>query len=167
MVKEKRFIESLRKATKTIVLVQGEVMSVNEGTGVCEVLPEGAEQSIGNIPLRVMALSDTTGVSIVPKVGTQATIKFIGKNRPILDKVQEWTRIMIHDANRFGLTIQANGSVWLGADGCDHPLVQGDVLYDFAVAVKAWLDAHDHGGAAPTAVSPAVPDFKSAKVFTE
>lgn len=150
----------------------GTVASIDMDTLSCTVDPEDGGEPIRNIPLRITRPSDTYGVTIIPKLGTEAIVVWLDRKgsellRPKILEVQKWDKIIIHDDRGFGLTITAQGDVKIGSEAdATHPLVYGDTLTEFLNALTAHLNANCRSGAPLIPACPAVPDFESGDALT-
>jgi hypothetical protein len=140
----------------------GTVAAVNEGEALMTVAPEDGGQEIVDVPLRIMRNADGAGVIVIPKVGTQVVVAWLGEHRATLLKCQEWTKILIQTPAKFGMVVDAADVVTIGRQNdATHPVAWGDTLAVHLAALQAYLDAQI---GVPSPVPPG--DLISADVYT-
>jgi hypothetical protein len=148
------------------IFTVGTVEAIDEGALSVDVLPDGDGEMIKNVPIRVMRFSDTIGVTTIPSLKTEAIVIWLGK-RPTLFKAQEWSKILVHDEDGFGITIEAKGELKVGVEGdATHPVAFGDDVKSYLESLVAHLEANCRSGAPLIPACPSVPDFYSDRVKT-
>jgi hypothetical protein len=122
---------------KRDVFTVGTVTSVDEAEMTWTVTPEGEGQDIEDVPLRIMRYADAVGFTVIPAVGTEAIVLWLGRGRPLIFRVHKWDKIIVQNKEGHGLIIES-GEVLLGVESrATHPVAWADTLATYLTTMQA------------------------------
>jgi hypothetical protein len=125
--KAREAINALVDKPKTIR--QGKIKSVSTAKYDCEI--EDGEETIKNVPLQVMRVSDGTGIIGVPKVGTQCLYGYLMDGRVTFLQAQDYDKIIQVTANKNGIQIDSNFVKLGNIDSATHFVAYGTDIQDY------------------------------------